>query len=150
VTNQRSLGIVVDMQTHHPEVRMPERLIAAALVSAIGAVAATAEGIDDNGWIIDHATARVIRADAIERGADGGILGDRIVFDLRGKDGIAGTLTINCTTRRYAIVLSGREPLTQEGALSDAPLATSAAAYCEKIDALPAANPLTPITPRRN
>jgi hypothetical protein len=129
---------------------MRTRFFAVLSLGAATTLAAAAEGLDNDDWAIDVAGARVVRADAIELSADGGILGDRIVFDIRGKaNGETGTLTLSCTAGRYAIAVLGVHPLTQLGATSDSPLVASlATTYCAKIDELPDASPMTPIAPQ--
>lgn len=119
--------------------------IVAAAMGASGSAQAPASGVLEE-WIVDNATARVARNDAFERGPDGVMLGDRILFDLRRRFGEErGTLVVSCLLGRFVIRVEGRH-LLHEGSTADWPLAAKLAKnYCASLDDLPPAESLTPI-----
>lgn len=96
-------------------------------------------------WVIDNATARVVKNDAFERSPDDDILGDRILFDLRQRVGEErGTLVVSCLQERFKVYVEGKH-LLREGSTADWPLAAKLVQnYCGLIDHLPAGL-LTPI-----
>ena len=119
--------------------------LVATLTSAIP-VAARETGLSAE-WTIDVNTVRAVRGDPIELGADGGMIGDRVLIDMhRSSDNATATLTLRCAAQRYSITTSGNQPVRHDAPVSDWPIAaTLLTTYCARIDTLPSADKLYPI-----
>jgi len=119
-------------------------ILAASLIASAAAQPLASNVLED--WVVDHASARVATSNAFERGPDGGMLGDRVLFDLRRRVGEGrATLVVSCLEDRFAIQVEG-EHLLQEGQTADwPPAALVAKNYCGRLDELPHAETLTPI-----